>query len=116
MTNKVHKKVRFPKVVIDLLRDLKFSHITPRPIPELVNCCLKQTRSKMFLRLHTTRDNSMPIDIWIDDEFDGLEPQDIVGRTAHALIGIQCKFIPENIKMHREGFGLEWNLDQQQSS
>lgn len=105
MKKKVHKKIRMPKRIVEKLRDLRDSHITPRPITELVNCCLKQTRRSNAIKLApTTRSESIPIDIWIDAEFSCLSPEDIRARVAHALLGIEEKLIPENIKMNREKF------------
>lgn len=97
-----HVKIRLPKRTINTLRDLSHSHITPRPIPRLVNACLKQTRGVDCLELAPIpRNDSERWDLWIDEEFFELTPTEIRARVAHALIGIEAKMVPDQIKINR---------------
>lgn len=95
--NKTKRKVRLPNNVLDLLRFLNMLYETKRGIPELVSACLRATRGKTCLKLHSTpRNDSEKVDIMLDDEFANLEHAEIVARIAHALIGIQAK-LPKQV-------------------
>jgi len=104
---KIDRSIRLHKIAIQLLRDLRDSHPygCMRKIPELANCCLKQTRGvETFLRVYTPRNNSEKVDIKIDPEFKDLETSEIAARVSHALIGIQAKLNHEQMKLHRQHF------------
>lgn len=98
-----HRKIRMPNSVIKKLRDLSCSYANRRPIPDLVRACLRQRCGTWLHYAPTTRNNSEAIDLWLDDDDSQLDNKEIIARTAHALIGIESKMIPANIKMHQEG-------------
>lgn len=98
-----HRKIRFPNSVIKKLRDLSYSYPCKRPIPDLVRACLKQKCGTFLFFAPTTRKESESLDIWLDDDQSELDSKEIIARTAHALIGIEAKLIPMNIRMNITG-------------
>ena len=98
-----HRKIRMPNSVIKKLRDLSCSYPSRRSIPSIVRACIRQTCGSTCLIMSTTRNDSEAIDLWLDDDDSQLDNKEIIARTAHALIGIEAKLIPANIKMHKTG-------------
>jgi hypothetical protein len=95
-----HRKIRLQKLLVQRLRDIRDSHWTPRPIPELIRAALRQcVVGSEILQITTTRDNSEIIDIWLEDEHAGIPSRDIAARVAHAVIGVRT--IPDAIKANR---------------
>jgi len=101
---RIKRKIRLPRHAINMLQDLRDSYPNQRPIPQLVTACLKQTRGVECLNLTPTpRDESEQVCLTLDPEFAEIEHASLVARVCHALIGIQGKLLPDNIRMNRYG-------------
>ena len=84
------RSIRLHVDTVAKLRDLRDSHITPVPIPELVRRCLKRTQGVVGVENTepTTRRNSTIITVWLGIEHCDLNHNEIVNRVEIALSGI----------------------------
>ena len=104
---RTRRKIRLPKDIIDVLRDLRDSYSEPRPIPQLVSAALRQTRvSTCQSARPTTRNDSEVIEVWLDEEFADLPHGEIVARVSMVVDGLNGKTYPDVINMNRTGMEL----------
>jgi len=91
---------------IQTLRDLRDSHISGRPLPELVRCCLKQTDGVVdVLKVcGTTREGSEKLDVTLDHQHATLDHSTLVARVCHALIGMQAKLDHRQMEITRGSY------------
>jgi len=86
----VKRSVRLSNDLLNKLRDLRDSHITPIPVSQLINRCLRSTRGQNCEKRDCTpRNNSEKVVAYVDAEFEGLPHEDIVTRVTHAMKGVQ---------------------------
>ena len=86
----VHKKVRFHNDDIARLRAIRQEYVKmfgrPRPIPKLVEACLRRTRGVCCEKSpKAPRAESEKLDLWLEEEFAGLDPSEVRDRVHHAL-------------------------------